>query len=277
VRKVLPVLREVYEKSGTYDWEMEEYPVEGYYYKSKELTEVFQRVRNLQQNKKIYDRVNRDWDELVYLRGIYESELFGVKHMSYYPWPDAPLQRRWDALTRMMSDDSIVNQNSTKPWSIPFVMEHLSKYLNGQSNLVELAGLIGKPILLTCAAETNSLGRMYSFCSGACSIEKPVVEYVWKVSPKVEVLGRKIAVAYNEMMKGFYIKMPDPNNCWGFDWDTPELPRVAHLGYVMATRENYFWIVDRVEEVFDYYTADFITTKNVQSKGIINNFGRKAV
>lgn len=271
VEECLPLVKMVYARSEIYDSDMIDYPVEGYYYKSKELTELFKRIRNIQQNKDVYKRIRID-DQVKFLKGVYENEIFGLPAQKSYPWPDSPIHRRWDLLTNIMSDDGLFYTYAHRPWSIDGVMNVLSGKLVGNPTLVELAGLIGKPLLLTAAAETNSLGRMYAAMSGSFSMGVPKSVYIWNVSEIVFDLGKKIVEAYNKLMKNrntylgnkgdTEIILPTADNMKYLDWGSMELPRVAHLGYLTETKYNYFWLADYDGKVYDYYTRDFITTND---------------
>ena len=60
---LLPKARKILKDSGIDEiHELELYPTEGYYYKSKELTDYFNIIRNLQQNKELFHRIKKTED-----------------------------------------------------------------------------------------------------------------------------------------------------------------------------------------------------------------------
>lgn len=259
VENMLPVAKMVFGRAEVPDLAMEDYPVEGYYYKTPELMELFKRVRNIQQNREVYLKVHKD-DMLAKLNAVYDSDLFGTPPVSGYPWPDSPLKRRWDLLTHVMQSEEFDN-GKAEPWTIPLIMDAIGKKTTGTFNLVELAALIRDPKLLTAAAETNALGRMFATMTGSCFSSSIVPTYRWLVRSDVEALGTKIVEAYNNTMGNNEIVAPHENNMEEMGWGGMlEVPRVAHLGRVAATKKNYFWILDYGACILDYYTTDFITT-----------------
>lgn len=274
VLNMLPAVKMIMGRAKIPELALLDYPVEGYYYKTPELKELFKKIRNIQQNPDVYTKIHDD-DMLGRLRATYDSDLFGISPVTGYPWPGSPLKRRWDILTKVMQSEEFDDKIRKYPWTIPSVMEAVKKTKKGMVNLVELAALIGNPKLLTAAAETSCLGRMYAQVTGSyCMRSSYKTEYVWAVKKEVEELGTKIVEAYNKTMDANTIQYENKihlvaaheSNMYDMVWGYLELPRVAHLGYVMATQKNYFWILDYGEELYDYYTTDFITTENYYEK-----------
>ncbi len=261
--------------------ELKEFPVEGYYYKSEALRRYFKLIRNFQQNEEVYRKV-KESPMLENLRRVLHTEIFGteVPKDEYYPWPDAPLKRRWNLLTYTMSDKKKFYEYSATPWSITNVMEALKGNAKNLRNLPEMAALIGKPELICAACETNSLGRMFACMSGSMYCPPPL-RFIWDVSPEVEELGKAICALYNEITTPFALRY------WGntytilaptielcqltdlgklqppMDW-TLECPRVCHLGYLTEIDINYFWILDNFGNLFDLYQKEMLTTEQYE-------------
>jgi len=272
----------VWNEAGKPD--LKEFPIEGYYYKSDALKRYFTLIRNFQQNEEVYKKVKESpW--LENLRRVLHTEIFGteVPAGEYYPWPDAPLKRRWDLLTYTMSDKSIFNEYAVHPWDIPSVMSAVKKKARGLRNLPELAALIGSPELVCASCETNSLGRMYACLTGSLCCPPPPPRFIWQVSPEVEELGRAICALYNEVTTPFAVQYwgntytilaPTIELCQlsdmgrlspAMDW-TVEYPRVCHLGYVIIPDLNYFWILDNNGNLTDLYQKEMLTTEQYRKQ-----------
>lgn len=263
-------------RAGISEFDLKEYPVEGYYNKNDKLKLLFKIIRNLQQNREIYKEIKLKDEEgnpdvnLEFLKNVYESELFGqAPSNESYPWPDAPLKRQFDIVTKTMQDEKVFDAHSPRPWTIKNIMAELSYKVSGQRNLPELAAKIGKAELVCAACESNSLGRMFATLTGsAFSPLSPRI--VWQVTQEIEEFGTEICFLYNKVMG---IMIPDDNNCilpptsklleknyYSLDW-TLEKPRVCHLGYLIDLDLNYFWIMDE-SGVRDLYQKEMLTTEN---------------
>ena len=264
---VLPVARRIFSSLPPDVQKLKsDFPVEGYYYKTDALRELFILVRNFQQNKDVYKHIDASSEDIAFLKRLYENDLFGEKARRKYPWPDAPVQRRWDILTIVMSDP-VFDDGTPRPWTIDNVLAMLRRERTGHANLVELAAQVGDPVLLTAAAETNALGRMFAWVTGSMgSSPSEFIEYQWLVSKEVQELGDRIINAYNTLFGEERILHLSSNNMQHQYWPELDVPRVAHLGLVLLTGENYFWIVDYDGTVSDRYSIEMITTESFIKK-----------
>ena len=274
VKYCLPAAQMLYARAEIPDLAMVDVPTEGYYYKSPELKELFKRIRNLQTNKEVYKRVQTKKNEpLDFLKSVYESDLMGITPTEWYPWPDAPMIRRYDIMTITMQDKDAFNELSPQPWTIDGIVNVVGKHYQERVNLVELAYLANDPRCLCCGCESNSLSRMYAILTGSYSLSSSYFEtkYIWKVSPEMQALGEKIVKAYNEIIRNPWaylgdkkareLDYPSLDNHYNLK-KTFETPRVAHLGYLLETKWNYFWILDDGLTLSDVYTPNFITSEN---------------
>lgn len=255
---LLPRAIELFEESGVAEEELKDYPIEGYYYKSGALKHYFTLIRNLQHNKDIFSKIKKN-KRLEYLQHICHQDIWGEEKQ--YPirdYDNAPLKRRYDILTLTMEDKNLFNPNMTRPWSIDLIMSGLSKHYKNRINLVELAYLTKNPKCLCCGAETNALYRMFGMVTGCLIIE---TQYVWKVSSEVQNLGEKLIDSYNNLIGSNMIK-PNIFNHTQFKKEA-EKPRVALLGNIRLTGENYYWILDSQNYLSEKYTTEVITTEMV--------------
>ena len=259
----LPKATEVLKKSNINETELLEYPVEGYYYETPELSRYFKIIRNLQTNKELWKKVV-NCEELEYLKSKYDNDIFGIVDTKGRNL-DAPLKRRYDILTLTMEDESIVDLISPFPWTIKNIVSNLGKWYDNRTNLVELAYLVKNPICLCCGAETNSLNRMIAWATGSYSICVPPRTYVWKVDGEVENLGINLVDSYNILFESNKIISPTINNHSTLNKNI-KVPRVTLLGYVEETKEYYHWILDWDKKLTDLYSLDIITTQSYELK-----------
>ena len=272
----LPAAKMLYAGADIPDLAMFNYPVEGYYSKSPELTELFQRVRNIQQNPTIYRKINEHKQDnmLSILKAVYENDLMGTEPTAFYPWKDSPIKRRYDILTLATQDTTVFDDKAERPWDIPSIMAAVEKKRRGIINLVELASMTGDVRCLCAGAESNSLGRMFGVMSGSYSCGITRTEYIWKVSPGVQALGEKIVNEYNKLIgenwthfgnivvKGAedisLLIPPSLDNVHTLKMSF-ELPRVAHIGFLRLPKINYFWVMNWIG-VKDVYTRHFLVS-----------------
>lgn len=259
---LLPLIEKVLERACICKTELKNYPIEGYYYKTPGLRLYFKMLRNLQMNESLFHRINVNEPEFIRLKDIVENNLFGRNGV--YPETNlrkAPLKRKYDVVTLTMQDREIFDNFKPRPWTIDGIMSECRRHLTYEPNLVEL-GVLTKDACCVCAgAETNAAYRMYACISG-CSFIEP--EYIWCVSPEVEAFGKQVVEAYNNVF-GSSILTPNIFNHMTLK-KIPESPRVAMLGKVLATGENYFWILED-DRVTDRYTTDFITIESYIKSG----------
>lgn len=272
VENCLPAVRIIWARSNVPDIAMENYPVEGYYSQSKELTELFIKIRNIQQNTALYKKISTQNNDLLdFLKSVYENEIMGEEPSSWYPWPDSPMKRRYDIMTLTMQDKNAFNEHAQFPWDIPTIVKSVGSHYKGRPNLVELAYLANDPRCLCAGCETNALSRMYACLSGSYSLGATKTIYNWKVSKEMESLGTKLVEGYQKIMsftgpfgnKNETLKMvvPTKDNAHSLVM-TFKTPRIAHLGYLLESKLNYFWILDVSYRMYDIYTPHFITTES---------------
>lgn len=249
-KQLLPVAQNVIG-----DLETQEYPVEGYYYKTPELTEYFTIIRNIQENKKIYKEINTKTDEFQRLYDFTDRTLWGAVSSDR---TKSPLPRRYDilGLTLKSFEDPIKGPFVKRPWTIDKIMDRIKDFATGTINLVELAYKIGSLECLVAGAETNILYREITHITGSSGTNP---EIIWNVDPEIEEFGKKLLDEYNNLI-GTNIKSPTPNTYWNFN-RYPELPRVVALGYVDFTGEYYHWKLDSLRNVTDFYSGELHTTE----------------
>ncbi len=244
--------------------ELLDYPVEGYYYKSLQLRKYFKIIRNFQENKKIFDRVDIECEEFKYIKNITDKELFGKEKSDRMESMDgitSILPRRYDIIALTMRDENTNDPNSIHPWSMEVIINNLENKFTNTPNLVELAYLTKEKECLVCSAETNSLYRDFVCFSGCFIGEEPIIEYVWKVDKNVEDLGKRTVDEYNKISEKINIITPDLKNHLSLDKNA-EKPRVARLGYVDSTGEWYYWILNNDGTVTEEYTRMEKTTES---------------
>lgn len=254
---LLPLAETILRQSNISKQELKEYPIEGYYYKSDALRLYFTILRNLQMNQDFFGRVKQSTVEFLEFQEKTDNPLFGQKRP--YPVPGyefAPLKRRYDLVTLALEDSTSFNVNSERPWTIEGIMQACAKHCSGQPNLVEFAWMTKDPRCVCAGAETNAAYRMYGLISGCSFVE---TYYEWAVNPALQTFGEKVAYAYQELY-GCPIVLPNVFNHTSLN-KRPEIPRVALLGKVLATGENYYWIIDAHETFSDRYDRAMLTTE----------------
>lgn len=255
---------------------LKEYPTEGYYYKTKELTRYFKLIRNIQHNSLVYENINIETPEFMFIKNICDRDIFGTIPSDGL----SPLPRRKDIMTICM--DKIAG--SGVEWSIDNIMSNLVNYKTGNPNLVELAYLTKNPACLTSGCETNSLYRMFALVSGCFigKVQPTVYEYVWLVDKEVEDLGTTLIAEYNKIfdmiqlgqynqyigtsLSRRYLVAPKVEECGNLD-KKAETPRVAFLGHDLASAQNYYWILEKNMTVRDLWSKNFLTTKSYMETG----------
>lgn len=256
---MLQLAERVLEQSEISKNELIEYPVEGYYHKTESLKLYFTIIRNLQMNKGIFTRVVRNSNEFLKLKTFCEDSLFGQEKP--YPidgYENAPIKRKYDVVALTMQDKELFDSTLTRPWDIDSVMNASLKHITGEPNLVELAVMTNDARCVCSGVETNSLYRMMACISGYCNIEP---EYIWEVNSKIFEFGHKIVNAYNRLLNSEILITPNIFNHNKLK-KIPELPRIALLGHIVETKENYFWILDSHNSLSEKYTTELITTES---------------
>jgi hypothetical protein len=268
----LSIAKRFLEKCNVTLDELRDFPIEGYYYETEELSLYSKILRNLQHNKDVIDKFV-DCEELERLKQICNNDLFGLLDPRGRGG-EGPIKRRYDILTRTMENMAVFpDQNDTpRPWTIDRIMQGLSTEYGNRANLVELAYLTGDPRCLCAGAESNSLYRMFACITGSYACSVPKVEYIWEVTPEVECLGKRLVDEYNKFLNKNTMVAPTVDNIWRWN-RKPKIPRVALLGYVTATREYYHWILNDRFQLFEVYSPNIITTQTyeegVRKQGIM--------
>jgi hypothetical protein len=266
-RELLSIALNILNSSEINFGDLEDYPIEGYYYKSEELRKYFKIIRNLQSNDRIFKKVQNS-DELKVLQKVTSSDLWGTED-SHFAHPEAPLKRRRDILSICLEEDFDLFQQ--RPWDINCVICQIGSHYTGNPNLVEFAYLIddqnrteNNPLCLTLAAETNILYRDIPIASGYLpSTRLPTIE--WNVDRNIEEFGLSLIRKYNsELFNKEEIILPTFNNCQFLNMK-PELPVVARLGEVRLTGEHYHWIANSNGKVEEIYSDSIITTENYKN------------
>jgi hypothetical protein len=259
--QLLPIAERILARYQIAKSDLKEYPIEGYYYRHPALKLYFTIIRNLQMNRNVYNLIPKTDLDLQTLKRIVDNPLFGQVHpYQVDDYSDAPLLRRYDMVTLAMQDESIFNLGTPRPWTIDGIMKGCERYYSGNANLVELGWLTGNPKCVCAGAETNAAGRMFAYITGMMPSATPP-HYVWQVSQKVQDAGIHLVNAYRNLI-GCPMEYPTIFNHESLDKKF-RTPRVCHLGSVFVTRENYFWILDRFENLSDKYTTEFITTEQL--------------
>ena len=169
----LPLAKCLLEKCNVTLDELKNYPIEGYYYETENLSLYFKILRNLQHNKNVIEKLV-DCEELEQFKKICNNDLFGLEDPKGRGG-EGPLKRRYDILTRTMENLGVFpdQNNVPRPWTIDRIMKGLSTEYGNRTNLVELAYLTGDPRCLCAGAESNSLYRMFACISGSYAIAAP--------------------------------------------------------------------------------------------------------
>ena len=260
-KKLLPKARKLLKDSGIDELiELELFPIEGYYYKTKKLSNYFNIIRNLQEYEPIFDRIENT-KELKELQIITGNKLFGSIKSERYD--NSPLPRMKDIMTLCMEDKKLFPEYKHHPWNIKKIMNNLLAFYTGNPNIVELATLINKPECLVAGCETDILYREDVMISG-CASPFLLPEIVWNVDKEVQNMGINIINRLNELTNNNIPTPTEYNN--GYYDNLAETPRIARLGYQKNTEEHYYWILERNRDVRDLYTKDIITTESYKNE-----------
>jgi hypothetical protein len=270
--ELLPTARKALSETGL---SLGEYPIEGYYGKSRELTEYFNHIRTLQLNfsDKVGDSVRR-------LHDFYTDEVFGLGQSVatainsegvWYPAePPAVISPMVDPLTvvvaKVGSDprtayDDLTIENLAKELE----GAELGKGLVGFGSLVDRVerGGTGKhnPVATTLARETTVL-------SAHVPTLRSMPEY--RVSPEVEQGGNEVIDAYNALFSasGFDARIGSvtKKNAFALNHDLPEMcrcVRIFNLELPGSPKEFYHWAVGNDgygPKVFDFWRNEVVTT-----------------
>lgn len=256
-QQVLPRIKQLQEDSGIEDNELEDFPVEGYYYKSLDLKEYFKVVRNFQDNEKLNNRVNRNSDNFKWLYNYFDNEIWGNEGCERYQ--KGVFKRKRDVLTNCIESEWGTSLDS-RVLSINGIMEKIPNYTTNNLNLVNLAAKTKDERPVCCGAETNALYRATAMITG-CYISS--VDDPWQVTPELEEFGGEVVDFYNKNF-GLEIRKPSKDGDNYFLSKIPEVPRVAKLAKILNTNEYYYWIMDQdTKNVTDLYSSKLITTEDL--------------
>ncbi len=263
VRNLLPLAEDVLKTSSITFNKLKDYPIEGYYYKNDNLKKYFKIIRNLQENHDLGELVDQSQDCFKILKSTTDLELFG-KVKSDKTHGRSILPRRYDIVALSAKDEDAFDLYSLRPWTLQKIVDNLSKHFSNTPNLVELAYLTKDIECLICGAETNALYRDVIRTKGMSYEPKEK----WQVDKEVERMGKAIIEEYNKRFK-LSVKTPTEQNHKQLSM-IPERPRVAAIGEIIQTGENYFWKSDLEGNVTDIYTKEFLTTETEKKRLKIN-------
>lgn len=272
--ETLPIARAALTDSGL---SLQEYPVEGYYGKTPELTQYFNYIRTLQLN--FSDKIG---DAIRKLHDFYTNEVFGLRQAVrtainsqgvWYPSETpAVISPMVDPLTvavaKVGNNSATVYQNLTIE-NITKALEsvELGKGLVGFGSLVDRVerGLTKRynPIATTLARETTILSSYIPTPRGAS-------EYMYMVSAEVEEQGNKVIDAYNALFKStgsdITITNVKRDNAFMFLEGLPEIDRcvrIFNLELPGQEKEFYHWAIDTENngpKVIDFWRKEVVTT-----------------
>jgi len=268
--ELLPVAEQALEESGL---QLQQYPVEGYYGKTSELTQFFNHIRTLQSHSS-----NNVGDAIRKLHDFYTDEVFGLGQAVktainsegvWYPNEDSVvISPMVDPLTVALI--KVAGDNPKQNLTIENITEKLEEIDLGKG-LVGFASLVDKikrketgeynPIATTLARETTVL-------SAYVPTFRCIPEY--NVSPEVERQGNMVIDAYNAIFEraGLNIQIQNVTrkNAFGLNHDLPELDRCVRIFNVDIPgqpKEFYHWAVVRdgyKPKVADFWREEVVTT-----------------
>ncbi len=257
--------------------EVGDYPVEGYYHETPQLTRYFNAVKTLQDPDNFSEKVT---DNVRLFNKIYTHSVFGLKqamptalNKTDVQWKDHPPV----VVSPVIDPVTIATQKTCPNWTLDTIMtaievQELGTCLVGLAVIVDQKNKVnGKynPVATTWARETTVLSAAKFICTSARS--EPEID--WQVSKEVEAYGKKVLAGYADLIENNSItrnvRRPyevSPKTIRGllFRADDPE--RCVHLS-TNLDGSHYHWAV--VEENGKYRAVDFneariITTKEYQ-------------
>jgi len=275
---MLPIARQALEDTGL---PLEEHPVEGYYGKTRELTDYFNHLRTLQLNEsdKITDSVKK-------LHDFYSDEVFGLgqavktainqKDVWFPQEPAAVISPVVDPLSvatvKAVKSAATIKQDLT--------IDNISKYLQDTDLgkcLVGLGVLVDKkdspkigrfdPVATTLARETTVLSAYVPTARGMSS---------YRVAPEVEEFGNVVIHGYNRLFKSVGSDVSIDNvtkkNAFNLNKDLPEMDRcvrIHNLDIPGLPKEFYHWAIARegwTPTVIDFWDKKVVTTDMYKKK-----------
>ena len=270
--ELLPTARQALSETGL---SLGKHPVEGYYEKSRELTDYSNHIRTLQLNfsDKVGDSVRR-------LHDFYTNEVFGLGQAVptainsegvWYPSEQpAVISPMVDPLTVAVTN---VGDNPATIYQ-DLTIENISKELEG----IELGkGLVGFGLLVDRIArektgEYNPIATTLARETTVLSAYVPTLLSIpqYRVSPVVEQKGNEVINAYNTLFaaSGFEVKIENVTrkNAFGLNHDLPEMKRcvrIFNLELFGMPKEFYHWAIGKegyTPKVIDFWRKEVVTT-----------------
>jgi hypothetical protein len=269
---MLPVARDALQDTGL---PLGEYPVEGYYGKTPELTRYFNHIRTLQLNPS--DRITA---AIQTLHDFYSNEVFGLGQAVrtainsegvWYPEEQpAVISPVVDpltvAVTKVARNPATVKHDLTIKNLVDAVEGgEFGKGLVGFGVFVDKkdreASGDYNPIATTLARETTVL-------SAYVPTMRSISQYL--VDPEIEARGNDVIGAYNALFEasGSNVRMQNVtrDNALGLNNNLPEVDRcvrIFNLDLPGQPKEFYHWAVGREgysPKVIDFWRREIITT-----------------
>lgn len=275
---MLPLARQALKDTGL---PLEEHPVEGYYCKTKDLTDYFNHIRTLQLNQS--DKVT---DSVKTLHDFYSNEVFGLGqavktaiNSSAVWFPEEPaavispcVDPLTFALVKAVKSPATVKQDLTINNICNYLKDaDLGKCLVGLGVLVDKTDnpTVGKfdPVATTLARESTVLS---AYVPTARCISS------YRVDPEVEQFGNKVIDAYNELFKSVgsdvRIENVSKKNAFSLDNNLPEMDRcvrIYNLDIPGMPKEFYHWAISqkgRNIAVVDFWDKKVVTTDRYKNR-----------
>lgn len=237
---------------------VKEFPPEGYYYKTPGLKRYFNISKTLQETERTKEiDESYDYDYLNIIYPYFNDSIFGFTYSNRQK--DYLLPKRVDLLTVVAQKIADKDQLNPRVWKANEIFEGIknSQYVN--IDLILLALKTEDIRCVTFAAETNNLYREIAYVTGCYPGNNQ--DFIWDVSKELSLLGEKLIQRYNNKL-GSNIISPNIHNHFTLN-KIAETPRVARIGKVEETEENYFWIVNRQGVFEERYTREDLTTNSL--------------
>lgn len=275
------------------------YPVEGYYHETSELTKYFNCIRTLQGNY-----TNNVTPAIQHLHAVYTHPIFGLKQGVrtainqtdvYYPQLDpATISPVVDPVT--VATQRLAPSHKLPNWTTQSIMQEVKK-IPKSTCLVGLALLVdelhkekGKynPVATCAARETTVLSAMKWIIITSVG---PETKVDWRVSPKVEAYGIEVVNGYNDLITLYsmmvkrshgpksaqrIVRQMTPKNVESVLEHAPDMRRCVNLSAHDKVGFYHWIIVERNGKynVVDFYAPQIVTTKEYQAdpKGTLKKY-----
>lgn len=268
---------------GEAGFEIGNYPIEGYYYETKELEMYFKCIRTLQEKFTEKKTAN-----IKKLHNIYTNPIFGLEksrrtaidmehgNINESPVTISPVKDPIYYASRKAFE-------SYRKWTIDNIMKNIDRDKLGTC-LVGLAILVDddnkkkkyNPIATCLACETTVLSREKL----AIKISFKAPEQIdWKVSKNIEEYGKKVIDGYNNLFEknNFKEKLEyiTPDNILGILERADSVIRCVNLNYIddNGSKLYYHWAIKPKKKIkkgastIDLYkVVDFLDDKIITTK-----------